>query len=310
MSGRRYKPALYELVNRGPLKPDKKGSLRTPSWFYGEERGGAGVQTPPATTSAPGARSAASPGGTVPVMGQPGAGGGVSPRARSSFAFETAHRHVAMMLPYWAAALVVLGLLFSWAVFYRLGVGSGRGQAETPASVGSVDTPAAPEVDERLREVARSQPRPEVLGSAQPSGAESGTGAGPAGSTPVRSTETPRYTAPIAGSPGAVEPPASQGANVLVLCGTDNRRNLMTVQEFFTRQGFLTEIGRTGGRYVLYTAEGSDSINSQQAQQFKRTAAQLGARYNTEKPAGAPIFTPNTFASAYWIRRDAVALGD
>lgn len=306
MSGRRYKPALYELVNRGPLKPDNKGSLRTPSWFYGEDGGAAaGVQSRPATTNVPGA----SQGGVVPA-GQPGAGGGAGPRARSSFAFETAHRHVALMLPYWAAALVVLGFLFSWAVFYRLGVGSGRGQAETTASMGSADGSAGPDVDERLGEVLRSEPRPEVLGNAQPSGAESGARGGLAEPAPVRNTETPRYVAPIAGSPPAVEPPVSRGANVLVLCGTDNRRDLLTVQEFFSRQGLYTEIGRASGRYVLYSAEGCDSTNSQRAQEIKQMVAQLGARYNTERPSGAPIFTPNTFASAYWIRRDAVALGD
>ena len=36
MAGKRYKPALYELIGKGRVKPDDRGALGTPKWFYGE----------------------------------------------------------------------------------------------------------------------------------------------------------------------------------------------------------------------------------------------------------------------------------
>ncbi|MBN2374988.1 MAG: hypothetical protein JXD22_01205 [Sedimentisphaerales bacterium] len=38
MAGKKDKPALYELIGKGPLKPDGRGSIETPKWFYGQKR--------------------------------------------------------------------------------------------------------------------------------------------------------------------------------------------------------------------------------------------------------------------------------
>ena len=38
MAGRRNRPALYELLNKGSIKPDEKGKLKTPGWFYGRKK--------------------------------------------------------------------------------------------------------------------------------------------------------------------------------------------------------------------------------------------------------------------------------
>ena len=45
MAPKRNKPALYELIGKGRVKPDDKGALGTPKWFYGE--GEQEVQTEP-----------------------------------------------------------------------------------------------------------------------------------------------------------------------------------------------------------------------------------------------------------------------
>ena len=37
MAGKKDKPALYELIGKGPLKPDGRGSIETPKWFYGQK---------------------------------------------------------------------------------------------------------------------------------------------------------------------------------------------------------------------------------------------------------------------------------
>lgn len=34
MTNKKDRPALFELVKKGPLKPDRKGALDTPGWFY------------------------------------------------------------------------------------------------------------------------------------------------------------------------------------------------------------------------------------------------------------------------------------
>ena len=342
MSARKYRPALYELVNKGPLKPDKQGSLRAPGWFF-DKRGKEAVgQAAGSTGSTVPLRPQTAANGEPPQSGQAQQAGTPKPKVMAPmtaapprlaaapavqqtakpakepveqatagqerpFALETDHGRVKVGIPYWAAGLVVLGLVFSLLVAYRIGRSGDGGPSAEPVSV-TDEEPAAEQSRQELSEVRQSAPRPEILGLARPTEQQPG---------PEMTTPGPaRADAEATGSPVAPTRPsetrvaAATGTYVLVMCGSSDRRDLLPVQEYFSKQGLLTLIGRTGSRYVLHSAAGVESTRSAEAGKLKQLVERYGARYNDEKPASAPSFTAKTFETAFWMRRDALALSE
>ena len=53
MTNKKDRPALFELVTKGPLKPDLKGALDTPSWFYSKKAAKANDRPAAATGAGP-----------------------------------------------------------------------------------------------------------------------------------------------------------------------------------------------------------------------------------------------------------------
>jgi len=245
--------------------------------------------------------------------------------------FDLAARRLGFSLPYWAVGVVVLGAVICLVLAFELGQARGRRTSGLAATTGSASgkSPSAADSgpEPALQEIMKQPPQPGVLGRAQPlpaaggpsspGGAQPGRASQPAGSTPGPTTEAAGPAPQAApGAAGMGQPAAGgataagKGAFCLILCGDQNRRNLLAVQEYFTKAGVLTNIGRAGSRYVLYADQGTDNSQSVEAQNLKRRVAELGGRYYRDKPKNAPTFVPSTFESAYWMSRSAITLGE
>jgi hypothetical protein len=323
MAGRRYKPALYELLKKGAIKPDEKGKLQTPKWFYGRKsetvepvrkgtlivtkQAGEGTSSfPVKTVKPPEARpepqaAPAKPRETVGVKS-----------AVKAFSLRWERKKLKVATPYWVAGLVLLGLLLSHLVMYRMGQ-SGEEPVVAETEVEQNLRNAGPSAD--LDKVMNSPVRKDVLGplaNRQPIRQEAAQA-----SSPMKpevsgrqlaaegSLEAPPEVTRAEIVPKPVSPVVMDGS-CLVMCGHENHRALRPVQEYFNQRGVTTEIGRFNNRYVVYSKDIFESSKEANALKLKNQVAQFGMLYNSEKPRGALGFTAETFRSAYWVRRDRI----
>jgi hypothetical protein len=286
MAGKRYKPALYELVGKGRVKPDDKGALGTPKWFYGE--GEQEVKTEPVRQE-PKVIIHQGPRIPQPTMQQevkePETAESRQAQPEKEFGLHLG-KEIRIRAPWWAMVLAVLGLVLSFLVTYWIGQAT-VDQAGPTTSRAGMDGGVSPGDSGPSEELNNIRNGPVQKGVLNP----------------------PKPTTPP--DPGKQEqkPPArieATGSLCLILCGSDKRRDLIDVQEYFTKKGILTRIGRLGDRYVLYTARGVDSLNETLAKQLKDQAAKLGEGYNQEKNRTAASFPGSTFKTAYWVKKDAI----
>jgi hypothetical protein len=87
----------------------------------------------------------------------------------------------------------------------------------------------------------------------------------------------------------------------LKICFNSNRRDLLPVQEHFSKNGIETLIGQNAGVYILYSRQTFEKSSDADFMVLKEKIKEVGAKYNSEKPAAAVSYLPNTFASAYAI---------
>ena len=288
MAGKKYKPALYELVGKGRVKPDDKGALGTPKWFYGE--GEQGVKTEPVRQE-PKVIIHQGPRIPQPAMQEdvkePETVESREAQPEKEFALQLGTT-VRIRTPWWAMVLTVLGLVLSLLVAYWIGQATADQAAPTTSQAGlSGDvSPDDSGPSEELIDIRNGPVQKSVLDLSQ------------------RKTTTPPETGGQDQTPpGQV---VSTGSLCLILCGSDKRQDLIDVQQYFSTKGILTRIGRLEDRYVLYSARGVDSQSEPLANQLKVQAATLGKGYNQEKPRTAASFLPSTFKSAYWVKRDSI----
>ncbi|MBN1846182.1 MAG: hypothetical protein JW810_10900 [Sedimentisphaerales bacterium] len=335
MAGRKYKPALFELVNKGRVKPDKKGALIAPRWIYKQNEGpeqvlqtGARVVSPPAPlaqrqeqsapqTAAPQTISPKAPAATTIGADTTAAARAAAPAAKATTAAAPAVRYwgldwgqgrVQLWARWWVAALIVGGLLLGLLAAYRLGeyVGHRSRNAQAEPDQTSSGPPAADtrnlQPSEALQRIVDGPVRRDIL---NPPANTAAAAPNPAGAALAGSGRTPP---PSTDRTALAARPA--GALCLILCGSDQRRDLIDVQEYFSTQGVLTRIGRFQNRYVLYTDRGVDSRSGAEALEFHQQIAQLGGGYNRQKPAAAASFPASTFKTAYWVKRDDILKND
>jgi len=267
MAGKRYKPALYELIGKGRVKPDDKGALGTPKWFYGE--GEQEVKTEPVRQEP---KVIIHRGPQIPLaVGQEEvkepetAESLMDTQPEKEFGLHLG-KEVRIRAPWWAMVLAVLGLVLGFLVTYWIGQATAD-QAEPTASRAGIDggvSPGGSGPSKELDDIRNGPVQKGVLNLPNPKTTTPPGPGGPKQNPPVRAV--------------------AEGSLCLILCGSDKRRDLIDVQEYFTKKGILTRIGRLGDRYVLYTARGVDSQAEPLANQLKDQAATLGEGYNREKP--------------------------
>ncbi len=301
MAARRDKPALFELVKKGPIKPDTQGALRTPRWFYGQAESPQ-TQVPPGQPEAP-----------LPPPAKKHAA--VSQRLEQ--VIEHLHQHrsttsaadaptgrtakesrrLTIVAPWWAAILAVLAFCLILLVAFQMGQTNGYRKAKMQASMALPLNPAkdSTRTGDPLEGVRNSDVRSDMV---------------PPAPKTVNRLDSPKQTdanpakTDIAAAANAVQPIG----NCLIVCGHKSWRELRDVQEFFTKNGIPTQIGRLGENYVLFSEASYENPNqNEQAGLLKEKVAQLGKNYNSEKPANAARFNPETFAGAYWAKMENIS---
>ena len=292
MASRKYKPALFELVNRGPLKPNSQGSIKPPRWFYGGKRRSKAAAAKDREISAH--SSDAGPGMIA---------GDGTPAPESAFSAAIGSQ-LQITLPYWALVVVALGLILLLVVAYSLGLRAGQGDT----SKGLFEDQAALREAEPTAGLNDIRQGPVRQGLAQ---IESPTMV----ATPVTgAAEAPASSTPAAaaGASANRQPtttPARSGQS-LVMCSDDTKGSLEPVREYFVGHGVGCAVGWDGHRYVLCSDQTVESNRDAQAIQLKKLVDNIGKTYNSNRPDGAPSFTPSTFAGAYWANAQDIRLVD
>lgn len=272
MASRKYKPALFELL-KTPRKGNEEGSLETPGWFYGRKKS----DTEPARKETIVNKPAGKP--TTSTNTEATKRYTFAQTARLPESFLT--QKVTFTASYWLIGLAALTMLAAIMGAYILG------QGNPPTS--------APEIPADLKDI------PSVEQLDQTFHTPSGQGFLPETQTPATSiavTQPPVTTVLPTSSldiPAAIAP--AEGI-VLAILTHKHERDLKPVQEYFTRNGVNTNIGRNkNGQFVLYSKE--TFLTTKATLRLRPRIVKLGANYNRDKPKTALGFNPDSFAGAY-----------
>lgn len=290
MASGKYKPALFELLKTSK-KPEGGDTLETPKWFYTGKK----VRTEPLRQEsvvtktnaavAPADKTVASKAEIPP--------GGVEARQRYRFSPSASmpeglsSRKLTITVSYWLLGLALLTQLVVVIGAYRLGQNNpplfaavdGPTDAGPTSSGPVTDLGSAPGAEQSL--VQSSELAAQASGSTEDFEPQA---------TPADTTIAP---------PG---PSAKEIA--LIICSDSQLRNLKPVQQYFNTSGLDTSIGRYGKQYVLYSSQVFPSVEATRS--LRAQVKALGMHYNDKKPRSAPIFQPDTFASAYTVNTDRI----
>lgn len=270
MAGRKYKPALFELINT-PRKGDEGGSLKTPGWFYGRTKSATEAAQKETIVN----KSAGKPTATETTKRYT-----FTHAARLPESFLT--QKVTFTASYWLIGLTALTMLTAIVGAYILGQGNPPTIVpEIPADL--KNTPSAGQPDQ----TPLAPPNQEF------SPATKTPPASPAVMLPSVTTTPPT---PTADTPSAIAP--AEGI-VLTILTHEHVRDLQPVQAYFTRNGVNTNIGRYKGQFVLYSKE--TFLTRSATLRLKPKVIKLGANYNKEKPKTALGFNPDSFTGAYTL---------
>ena len=348
MAGRKYKPALYELVAKGPLKPDKGGKLLTPKWFYGSKTGTVTplakdgqapvVRLIPPTMERPKdwapkqeeptepvrEEAAVEEVGPTEVSGQAVEGadraGGLAAIGRATekvkqVSARLTKEKLELSATYVTVGVVLVGLLFSWVLFYGLGHMAGRSGAEQAVVPSQEEAPEKAQQGS-LSDVTSGPVRPGLLAPAERAGSGQAGVGGSAVPRPAGVTTTVAASAEITTSgasaaraePVVVEPAVKvvdKGSRLVVLTWR-SPAELSPVMAFFAKKGIETEVGRFGTNFVLFTKESFGTGDDARVREVKEDIRRYGALYRDEKPATAPVFLAQSFATAYPVKSESI----
>ena len=220
MAGKKYRPALFELVGKGRLKPNKSGSLKTPEWFYTNDMATAPMRKEPKVVAGEELDFPVKP------TAQPEDSDEQEELQRgNNFGLRLFDGKLALWAPYWAIGIVVLGLILCFLVVFWLGqtsvaaytsemadlaaLNEGDNESETMAAVGG-------EIESRTEDNAQAASSNQR-----------------AGMTSIGSATENNQTS-VAGG---------KGKNCLILSTLGNERDLRDLQGYFSSKGILTKIG-------------------------------------------------------------------
>lgn len=293
MATKKQTPALFELINKGPLRPDDKGRLATPKWF-------AKSKTPPvsgAPASVTTAPTAPAPTPSAPAKPPTAPLPATSPidtttPATRPVAISSIGRRLPLLslkpskltfsVSYWLIGLAALALIFIVLVAYRLGQINIENRQTDHANA-----PPSP----TMQAIADAAPQAAVL---------SGT---PSQPTPPAPPAAAADSATVQPAPDQT-PVSPRTGMCLILVAHSNPRDLSPVQAYFNTKDIRTAIGRRGKNYVLYSQQLFP--NSKAAEGLKAQVARLGKDYNRYKSPTAPVFKPETFSQAYLANIDSI----
>lgn len=309
MAGKKDRPALFELVGKGPLKPDENGAIKAPSWFYGteteqKEKAKIVAIRPGQTTARPQQDAQTQKlNGTADEKDQKDAAQQKTPVQRWKFNGPLTTRatgkektKIELAVSYWLIAIVGLALVLFLLIAYRLGQRQAIQAAkpgETAAGAAEMLKDAPPSGE--LESARRAPARPDVLGGLRQD------------NTTATANEK-RATADLddkpiqaAGTEIKIADDIGRHGQCFVLFTHDSVRDMRAVQEYFNKNGLEVEIGKVGQNknYVLYTKETFQAAKDVNAKQIKEKLTRLGKNYNQQRPKGAIIVIPSTFAGAY-----------
>ncbi len=286
MSGKKYKPALYELISKEQNHPGKGKTLETPSWFYtGQETKKVNNETK--------AKESAKPAPSSKLIKELLNGPTVSAHLNN--------KQLEISASFWILGLVILGLILTHMVSYMLGQRNTVYEQPQVAITEDQQQPADP-----LSLVRQSPVRQNIY----PEKSSQATSRPPvAVTTPIVKQEPVKpvaVTIPVTSAPEVAnktpEPKPvlnTEGSLCYIMCGYESQRELRPVQEYFNKSGLDTEIGRFQGRYVLYTRLTFERKKSIEAARLKDIIVKVGAKYNKNKPKGALGFGKDTFSGAF-----------
>ena len=294
MGSKKYRPALYELLDRGNLKPDKKGVIRTPKWFYAGSREGESKEDSGVEQAKPSVQvgDVDGPiGRKLQFKGQ-WARRAVEVVSRNRFEISASR---------WVLLLVGVGLLLSHLVVFKMGQQSGSQTTgvETFAADSEGGSPA-------LKDIQKAEIRPDVLQGGGLSSGSRGIRGETVSRASVKSEPTIKRKVESKNEPAEVIAAVSVGGQVLILCGHSSERELRPVQSHFSKQNFGTAIGRFGGRYVLYSLQAFENKTDRGAMELKQRAGAIGRTYNSSKQSGALGFDEETFKGAFPVNLESI----
>lgn len=293
MASKRYKPALFELVNSGPLKPNKRGALNPPRWFYGnKKRLGATQQSTmhgPFTDGHVAKDKDTLAGATSPAEA---VSQNVDHEAtRAKMASGIFSHQLQVTVSTLVVALVALGLILLLLLTYYMGQRSGLAAANRSDSPSDISAAAGESANEGLadgrngnihKKLAPSRPQEPVATKVE---------------QPKQASSISKPTAkPIRRPVGRY-----RTGQCLWICFHSQKSVLLPVQNYFADNGIATLIGKYDGKYVLCSDHTIESQHSTSAVQLKKQVAKIGASYDSNKPRAALGFDAGTFQGAYWI---------
>ena len=230
MTARKQQPALFELINKGPLKPDRRGRLLTPKWFYRKKADAAATTDAadaPATASGADV-SAVRPSPTVitpaPPPHKPASSlyhPAAGPVAQKPLSVSLAKERVEFSASLWLIGLIVLAAILILLVTYRLGqISMQNASADSTSQAASGS----------LEEIRSSEPRSDVLEPESAPPAPTRTAPQPDTTGTAEST-TPAVTTIQAAPPTRATPAPATGTCLVLASG--RARDLRALQSYF-----------------------------------------------------------------------------
>lgn len=295
MNGK-YKPALFELIEKGQLKPNRSGAMSTPDWFYtGKKK--KKTETPESNDSE--ANNAFK-----------------SPRLKlrmPDFTARMKEKRLEISTNFWIVSLVGLALVLTHLTSFMLGKrGTVEPVAGNPTSLSAaMDIPAGKSVPankvidrSELAGIRQSPVRQNIYPQRRKA-------APAAKKTTATASPTRRTVADVAKSQTlavATKTAVTRGGDMcLIMCGhPDSIRALRPVQEYFNKKGIPVEIGRFQGRYIVYTRQNFAKQSGADAVRLKEEIGRAGMEYNHNKPKGALGFGAETFAGAFAVNKNRI----
>jgi len=286
MASRKYKPTLIELIN-------KKESLSPPNWFYGGRK--AKIQEQAKQEQEAKVKVTEPPAAKAPESEVPEPKPAMWRREMWGKWLEWKEGRFKFSIPNWVLPLVILGLILSFLIVYRLGQSSGANEVGEGTNEFKNRPPA-----QELEEVASGPVRPGLVSAPKEEvGQAVASRAAEAGLVDRIEENEKADVQPVRAATGMVV------GQCLVICGHEDKSMLLPIQRYFNSKGMATVIGQTGGRWVLVSVNTFESIRSDQASKLKQRASELGGSYERNRPAGSASFA-SAFRSMYWMNADKI----
>jgi hypothetical protein len=261
MTRNRGKKALYEVMSKARVKPDRGKIVEhlQPTKPIDNAPAAGRMSTGRLTTESAGAAKSAAKWWRKPRIVQLNAG------------------RIEFSMPYQIAVVLLLVLIFLLLASYRLG------QLSHPAEGRQMDRQ-----EPATHGIRQPEPATQQMDNTKPA-ERAISNVSPPSAGPENVTAKTEVTEPV----------KPTGNNVIVLVEFERLADLSPVQAFFSEHGIELEIVPEAGRYFLQTKQRYDNPATPGTDGYKakQRIAEVGKEYKA--PAGYEPFAPNYFSDAY-----------